>query len=188
MHVVHVLLISGSRRRERVSLCARYSEAWARAVRQRTHPQSRRSRRRRRPTWRRRRATQWRRRLSVVAGEEKHAHPQLFCLLLRPPRAPHDAPAETSWPVLTERTASERHRARLRIGSRGGTELGAAFTRQLPGRTTHSKMGERLRLASSALFPSRAQSETDAVNRRRKRHAVERLVVQPPCARVRQEL
>jgi hypothetical protein len=93
-------------------------------------------------------------------GGKTLARARLLFLLsnpLRPPRAPHDAPAETSWPVLTERTASERHRARLRIGSRGGRELGAAFTRQLSGRTTHSKMGRALTpLSSSALFPSRA--------------------------------
>ena len=85
MHVVHSA-VPDSRRRERVSLCAtvrsgcgQCDSAWVRAVRQRTHPQSRRSRRRRRPTSPSLsdRVVSWRltervvRSLSVGAGEKK---------------------------------------------------------------------------------------------------------------------
>ena len=85
MHVVHSA-VPDSRRRERVSLCAtarsgcgQCDSAWVRAVRQRTHPQSRRSRRRRRPTSPSLsdRVVSWRltervvRSLSVGAGQKK---------------------------------------------------------------------------------------------------------------------
>ena len=111
MHVVHSA-VPDSRRRERVSLCAtarsgcgQCDSAWVRAVRQRTHPQSRRSRRRRRPTSPSLsdRVVSWRltervvRSLSVGAGQKKRTVFCPHCPVLSLRKYPI---CNSGWPVL----------------------------------------------------------------------------------------